>query len=591
MLAELRVRNLALITQANLELGPGLTVLSGETGAGKTALLSSLKLLIGERGDASLVGLEADETRVEALFITEPEAGADRAQPEAADEPARTEAADAPAEPGRQPRPASLAEPSQPANACEHLAIRRVNAEGRSRCYLDDSLVTVAKLSEVIGPWVDLYGQHEHQSLLRADEQLRILDDFLGEPLALALDGYRAALLAYDEASGQLQKLLDLSNSSNSQREQAAFIKREIEKLAPEPGEYEALEQSLPRLQHAEQLAQSANQILESLRGDAGVLERLAQAEKSLATLAGIDADLGEPLEQLSSHLVGLEELGADLGRYAASIEFDDEAYQRTLDRLGALDGLSRRFGPGINQVFAQLEEAKQLLASSEDSAERIQAARQVCEQKEQGLRAAAAALSQLRAAGLQDFIAKLNESIKALALAGASLESVCVDLPFEKWTPAGPQTLELLYRPAPDAAAKPLAKIASGGELSRVMLAIKGLLQSNQRSMTLVFDEIDAGIGGKTALAVAQRLAQLAQIHQVIVITHLAQIAVLADSHYLVDRSSKDGQTLTTITHLDAEQRVGEIARMLSGSADTEALAHAQKMLEDSQVSKGSLQ
>ncbi len=181
-------------------------------------------------------------------------------------------------------------------------------------------------------------------------------------------------------------------------------------------------------------------------------------------------------------------------------------------------------------------------------------------------------------------FTAQLNESCAELALTGSSLEFSVQALPFERWGASGSESFELLYRPAPDSAARALTKIASGGELSRVMLAVKSLMQSGQQSMTLVFDEIDAGVGGKTALAVAERLARLAETHQVIVITHLAQIAVYAHRHFLVDKQTMDGATHTTITQLSQEERVYEVARMLSGTGDEEALKHAQKMLREAQ-------
>jgi len=539
MLTELRVRNLALIARAALELGPGLTVLSGETGAGKTALISSLKLLIGERGDSTMVGAEGGEASVEALFLDD----------------SATE---------------------------ERLVIRKISAEGRSRCYLDDSLVTVGRLNETLGPSVDLYGQHEHQSLLKVAEQLSLLDEYAGEELALALEKYQAALALYEDANAELQRLLELANSSNVQREQAAFIKKEIEKFAPKPGEYELLEQELPRLTHGEQLAQASGSVLELLRGEDGVLERLSAAGTSLESLKAIDGALQGPYEQLQGNLLELEELASDLARYASGIEFDPEALQVALDRLGALDGLSRRFGPGMDQVFAQLEQAEQLLLGAEDTAERIAEAEKKLALAEAELRCAALELSLLREAAAQEFVAQLGDDFSNLALTGASLEFSLEDLPFERWGASGSQLFELLYRPAPDASAKPLAKIASGGELSRVMLAIKGLLQSTQKRMTLVFDEIDAGIGGKTAHAVAERLARLAAVHQVIVITHLAQIAVLADHHFLVDKSIEGGTTRTSIARLSEGERVQEVARMLSGSSDAEAMAHAQKMLDE---------
>ncbi len=647
MLTELRVRNLALIAAAELELGPGLTVLSGETGAGKTALLSSLKLLIGERGDSAMVGNEDDEARVEAVFLgmseqrpqSAPDASESQGAPDASESqgtpddsglpgllgdpdlpgtpddsglPGLLGDPDLPGTPDDSGLPGLLGDPdlkgtpddsglpgllgdpdtcripepnmvaSGPPDEQEHLVVRRIKTDGRSRCYLDDTLVTVGRLADTLGPTVDLYGQHEHQSLLKSAEQLRLLDTFAGENLAAGLRVYQESLQTYKEALKELRRIQELGNSSGAEREQAAFIVREVEKVAPQPGEYELLESELPRLQNGEQLAEAAGKALELLRGENGALEKLDTALKALENLRGIDAALDEPLEQLSGLSIGLEEVTTDIGRYAAGIEYDPEKLQVALDRLGELDGLSRRFGPGMAQVFALIERSEQLLRSSENTEERINEAEASLARARQELEARASDLADLRKAASSDFLAQLNGSIADLALSGASLEFSVNDLSFERWTSAGSQSFELLYSPAPQAPARPLAKIASGGELSRVMLAIKSMLQSSDRPMTLVFDEIDAGIGGKTALAVAERLASLAQHHQVVVITHLAQIAAFADQHFLVSKTRKGRDTHTTISSLDKADRVTEIARMLSGTSDKEAIAHAEKLLKE---------
>ena len=553
MLTELRVKNLALITAAELEFGSGLTVLSGETGAGKTALLSSLKLLIGERGDSSLVGNNDSEARVEALFCDVSDAEETESLPTAVDEPEQ-----------------------------EHLVVRRITADGRSRCYFDDAMVTVGKLGKTLGPSVDLYGQHEHQSLLKAAEQLKILDEYAGPELRTVLSAYQKGLQDHHEAAAELEHLQELSNSSSAEREQATFVLREIAKVAPRPGEYEALEAELPRLQNGEQLAESATYALALLRDEGGVLEGLDKALRALEVIQSLDTSFNEPTQQLEALSIDLEEVAQDIGRYASGIEYDPEKLQVALDRLGELDGLSRRFGPGMNQVFALLERSEQLLQTTGDADGLITKAEAALAGATETLEIAARELAEVRAAAAERFLAELNNSIASLALAGASMEFAIQDMPFERWNSTGSQSFELLYSPALDASPRPLAKIVSGGELSRVMLAVKSLLQTGGTAMTLVFDEIDAGIGGATAHAVAERLASLAQRHQVIVITHLAQIAAQANHHFLVSRTSSGGTTHTNIERLCGDGRVQEVARMLSGTTDKEAITHAKKLLKE---------
>lgn len=557
MLLELRVHNFALIEAAELELGSGLTVFSGETGAGKTALLSSLKLLVGERSDSSMVGKVSNEARIEAVFY-------------------HCVAGDSIQEAGE--------DPVYGADKSEHLVVRRISREGRSRCYVNDSLVTVGTLQKTFGSSLDLYGQHEHQSLLRPAEHLRILDEYGDSLVAHALQDYQERFYAYHKALTMLQSLQELSSSSAAERELAAFTVREITKIAPEPGEYETLESELPRLQNSEQLASAAFDALSHLRDEGGALENLENALRALEVIQGYDSALNESFELLQNYLISLEEVTADVSRYAVDIEHDPELLQVTLDRLGELDGLSKRFGPGMSQVFELLHKSERLLQSSEDSAEQIKTAEKVLKEKRETLISAATKLATQRAATKELFLSEINRSIASLELSGAQLSFEVRDLPFEKWTSKGSQDFELLYRPAPNTAARPLLKIASGGELSRVMLAIKSLLQTDGQAMTLVFDEIDAGVGGKTAWAVAERLAHLARQHQVIVITHLAQIAAVADHHFLVSKVSTKQGVQTKINTLSSAERVKELARMLSGSTDQEALVHAKKLLTEAQ-------
>jgi DNA repair protein RecN (Recombination protein N) len=539
MLEELRVRNLALIREAELELGPGLTVLTGETGAGKTALLGALKLLRGERGDAQLVRSGSDEARVEARFS---------------------------------------------AGGSERIATRRVSADGRSRCSLDDEMATVGSLARVIGPLVDLYGQHDHQSLLKPAAQLGILDAFAGGKAASAKSVYLAAYKAYRKAKEELEQLLGAQGSAAARREQAAFVLREIAALDPKPGEYEALEEQLPRLQNSGQLAEAVRSSLHALRDEGtGAQEALAGALASLQRLQGIDPKLDALAGTLAELAVGAEELAADLRAYRDSIDFDPATLDGAQERLAALDGLAKRFGPRMQDVFAAREEAASAIAETDGIGERIEHAQREASSAEAALRQAGASLGAARDAAAAKLAKRLGLASADLAMADASFEVSMCELPFADWGPEGGNTVEILYSPAAGQPHRPLARIASGGELSRVMLALKGMAHDDGEAgagMTLVFDEIDAGIGGSVAIAVAERLVQLARHNQVIVVTHLAQIAAAADDHWVVAKSG--GESM--MRRVAGDERVSEVARMLAGSTDELAREHAMKLLQGRQ-------
>jgi DNA repair protein RecN (Recombination protein N) len=540
MLVELQVKNLALIAQANIEFGQGLTVLTGETGAGKTALLSALKLLIGERSTASLVRDGQPEASVQALF-------------------SKTEMA-------------STTE--------DHVVVRRVSADGRSRCYLDDTMVTVKTLAETIGPEVDLYGQHEHQSLLKPDQQLAALDLFAGDVVVSALSHYQQEWQSYRDAAKQLAELEDSVNSSSVAKEQAAFVLREIAKVAPLPDEYQQLREQLPILQNGEELSRVTNNAVDLLRGDGQTLDKLALLVSELDALRNIDPELDKLTAQANELLIAADDLALELRQYRDAIEFDTDALDLTLERLGQLEGLCKRFGPTIADVFEAQKNAELLVGDSTSFDQRLADARANLQQHALKRQQAAQELSDLRDQAAQQFTKHLELSVGDLAMSGAGFEFAITKNPEQNWTLNGPNSYELLYRPDLNSKPRPLARIASGGELSRVMLALKTMLHANEQPMTLVFDEIDAGIGGATATAVAERIRQLANTHQVIVVTHLAQIASKADAHFVVKKESSLLGSSTAINQVSGESRVQELARMLSGDTNKTALEHARELL-----------
>lgn len=535
MLEELHVRDLALIKEAWLEFGPGMTVLTGETGAGKTALLGALKLLLGERADSGAVRAGASEAAVAGRFL---------------------------------------------ANGQELIAKRRVSADGRSRCTLDDEMATVGALAERVGPLVDLHGQHEHQALLSAGTHVGYLDRWAGEPAAGALAAYRdardvhrVALAARDMLAA---RLADAARNADYLR----FVEGEIGAVDPKPGEDSALEARLPALQHGERLAEAAGDATQMLRGEGGALDRIAEASAALAKVAAIDPTLDGLAARLADVTALGDDVSAEMRAYRDGIEHDPDALDEVLSRLSAISGLAKKYGPRLEDVLAVRADAVAALAVQDAGEEAMAAADDAVASGEREVSDAAAVLTAVREDAAPGFVDALAGAVADLAMGGTRFEVAILPLPFDAWTADGPHRVEFLFAPAAGQPARPLARIASGGELSRVMLALKSVLGEADTVETLVFDEVDAGVGGATATAVGMRLAELARGRQVVVVTHLAQVAAFADTHLVVSKSVDGDETATSVALVEGEGRVAEIARMLSGNDSDASLAHARELL-----------
>lgn len=540
MIDEIRVENLALIREASLVPCSGLTVLTGETGAGKTALLSALKLLMGERADASSVREGEAGLVVEGRFFK----GAD--DPEG------------------------------------FGVVRSVSADGRSRVKIDGSISSVRELATRVGSMIDLCGQHEHQSLLDSANHVRMVDSWAADTIAPILDDYRAKLHVARAAAAELARVTEASRSKGALLDEARFTVERISEVDPRLGEYEELEESLPRAEHAEALASAANDAQSLLSEENAALDSLNGAIAELQRMAGVDKKLSEFADSLAEASILIEDAAADLRRYRDSVDFDPEELARQQDRFAQLKGLLRQYGPTMDDVFARLESSKELLSLVDDAEERVKRARLELDAAESDLVQAARALMKARSVAGPRFCREVVRQMARLEMGGAEVLWDERELPRERWTDSGPSICELLYRSGSGLTPRPLKRIASGGELSRVLLAAKVVMGSADHAGTLLFDEVDAGVGGATARSLATVLADLAKTHQVIVVTHLAQVAVVADAHYVVRKAdSGSGIPETSLVPVEGDERVAEIARMLSGDSSPESLAHARAMLE----------
>ncbi len=550
MLIELRIRDYAVIDDLRLELGPGLNALTGETGAGKSIIVGALSLLLGERASSEAVRVGAERAVVEGVFDVHGRA----------DLLARLDARGLEAEEGL-------------------LILRReVAAEGRNRAWVNGSPATASLVGELGGALVDLHGQHEHQTLLHAPEQRALLDAFAGaEELAARVRRLHGDVRALEaELESREGRRRDIESRADFLR----FQLGEIEGAHLEAGEDEALEEEARRLEHAEELAEDASALHQGLyAGDDAVSDRIAALRSTLQRLARIDGSLEEAAAMLEAAYHQVVEVGRSLGDYAAGVEHDPARVEAVRRRLDLLFRLKRKYGPGLAEVMetgrrvrAELDELDASSLDLDALGRRVAAAR-----KE--LADAARELGGRREEASGRLQERMEALLPELGMPGAVFR---VGLePLESPGAGGGEAVEFRVSLNPGFEPRPLARIASGGELSRVMLALKSILASVDRVPTLVFDEVDAGIGGTVAGAVARKLREVAERHQVFVITHLPQLASLARGHLMVEKMERDGVAATRVSVLEGEERVREIARMLGGDPESKkSRDHARELL-----------
>jgi len=551
MLDEIQVQNLALIRAASLAPSQGLTVLTGETGAGKTALIEALKLLMGARANTGMVRDGEEALVVSGRFVARDGEGkgAKRGVPLFG---------------------------SFEGGQDELVVTRRVGADGRSRASVNGAMASVGELADLVAPSVDLCGQFEHQQLMRPASHIGMFDSWAADAVSPALEAYRAAFAAAQEAAAELARVQEAGELSAAKLDDARFTLRRIDEVAPKEGEYEGLQHDLEVAEHAESLAVAASAAHEALSGEGGALDALNAAASALEAVGGIDSTLAELAGAVREAGYALEDVSASARAYRDDIEFDPETLAWQQERFSLMQGLLRTYGPRMEDVFAHREEAADIVSLVDDSAMRLRVAQKAHNEAEAALLVAADALDAARDQAAPQFAAEVTAVMARLEMGGAQLVCSRHRLDRDAWTETGPSSFEFFYRPAEGMQPRPLARIASGGEVSRVMLACKVVLGACDAVDTLVFDEVDAGVGGATAVALADVIADLAQTHQVIVVTHLPQVAVRGDAHYVVQREGAE----TDIAPVAGEAREREIARMLAGSITETSLAHARELL-----------
>jgi DNA repair protein RecN (Recombination protein N) len=557
MLELLRVRAFAIIDELEAHFAPGFNVLTGETGAGKSILVDALHLVLGGRAQAEAVRTGADEAEVQALFRPR--------------DPAATDA-----------RLSSL---GLPAAGAELVVRRTVQREGRSRAWVNGALATAAQLSQATCGLLDISGQHEHVGLLDAQTHLSMLDGYAG----LSRGEYEAAFAALADAERERARL---DSDESARAERASFLRYqldELEKAEAKPGEDEALAQERRVLAAAEKLRGGAEEAEALLRsGDEAAVVAASRACKRLDELAGIDPALAAVAAAVRGAAAELDEAARTLSRYAGRAGGDPQRLEAIDERLELLRRLSRKHGGSLAAALQRRETMKTELQSLEHHDEALAAAEtRVRELSGKALRLGRA-LSERRRSAAAGFSRAVAAELASLGMARTEI-SVRFGPPGEGGIPAegemlGPRGLEsaeLLLSPNPGEELRPLARIASGGELSRVLLAVKRVLADADDVDTYLFDEVDAGIGGATADAVGRALSAVARGRQVICITHLPQIAVFAERHQVAEKEIRRGRTHSRVAAVEGEARVEELARLLSGQATPVALEHARELLE----------
>jgi DNA repair protein RecN (Recombination protein N) len=548
MIAELRVRDLATIADVTLQLGPGLNVLTGETGAGKSMLVDALALLLGDRATSGSVRPGAAKTIVEGAFE-----GVDKGARR------RIESLGLDLEDGR-------------------LIVRReVSAEGRSRAWVNGSPTTAAVLAELGALLVDLHGQHDTQSLLRPDAQRDILDAFAHA------DAERAAVA---EAHAALHALrfeeTALAARRDEVRRRADYLRHvvsEIDDATLVPGEDEALQVEARRLGQAGALAEHAQRIADALEGEEGnALGAVTLADRALAALEKADPSVAAWRELLDAAYANLSELARLASTYAEEVQEDPERLAEVERRRDQLFRLTQKYGATVEAVIAARDEsaAELDLLDTADLDLRALAARRAA--AEGVLGAAADALSERRREAAERLVRGVNRLLPQLGLPGGKLGVELGRL--EEPASHGRESVQFTVRLNVGLDAKPLARVASGGELSRLMLGLKVVLARHDAIATLVFDEVDQGIGGEIGAQVGAALAEVAERHQVLVITHLPQIAAQADRHLVVSKEARGGIATSDVQMIHGEDRVVEIARMLGDGEGEAARRHAQALL-----------
>lgn len=564
MLTTLDIRNIALIDRLTLELEPGLNVLTGETGAGKTIIIDSLDLALGGRADRELIRTGAEQAEVQALFTL------DESNDELCD---------------------ILDELGVDYDDGQLLITRQLSSNGRNTIRVGDRLASLSQLKQITACLVEMHGQHEHQSLTDERQQLRYLDAFARHELDELKAAVARQYAVWRDLRSRIRALNVDEHESARRVELLKFEQKELEALKLKPGEDERIEARLSEMRINAKSSDALTEAYAALDGDSiSALDQLRRAANALGQIA----DMGENYEQLSTRLSDmlyqLEDAAFEVHALRSSQEYDPQLMDRMERRLSALNNAKARYGPTLDDVIAKYESIGEELEQIADAKRQVKVYVEQLKKEQSALIRLCEQLTQARRDAAERFALKLKEHLKDLGMARVSFN---VDVQEHRQasalSPLGWDTVEFTMSANAGEAPRPLSKIASGGELSRTMLALKAIAADADSIGTMIFDEIDTGISGRITQAVGEKLASIARTRQVIAITHQAQLAALADAQYLVEKRERDGRVFTSVRRLNEEERVSELSRIMGGD-DEASLNHARSMLSSARQRRAEL-
>ena len=553
MITVLRVKNVALIDEAEVEFGPGLNILTGETGAGKSILIDSVNFLLGERPGKDFIRSGTDMATVEGMILL-------------ADPEARRAIADM----GIEPEEDGLL-----------LLSRTLNAQNRSACRVNGRSVTVGMLKEICDHLVDVHGQHQHQSLLNPNKHIVLLDRFCGEELETLKKELANLISEYREISKNLKDLSGAPGQRESQMEMWQFQINEIESAKLKPGEEEQLVTKCNRLAAVDKLAKNAGEALFLLQGGnfdtASATDQVGKALQFVTELARLDKSINPLAERLTETSVLLADIVEELSAYNRALDADPLVLEQLEARLDVIYRLKKKYGENIIEHYEKIKKQAEKHLNAEDEIIRLNSKRR---KQMQAIAAKCGDMTTVRRKYAEMIQGQIVKVLRDLGM-----KDVQFAISMEKqaaFTANGNDRLEFMISPNLGEPLKPLSQIASGGEMSRIMLALKTVMAHVDRIGTLIFDEIDAGVSGRTAQQVAEKLTQIANSHQILCITHLPQIAAMAGKHFLISKNVTGGQTLTSVQELSYDGAISELARLIGGAEITPITIKAAKEMKD---------